>query len=68
MFFPAVSAIEAKVIIKDVNNTIGIGYSITIIQESTIRESTTNTMEATTFREIKDLTLFLVFFILFQFF
>ena len=48
---------RGTVIIKGVSNIIGIGYSITIIK----RESTVGILDATVFREMRDLILFHVF-------
>ena len=53
-----------KVIIKGVSNTIRIGYSITIIK----RENTVGILDATVFREIKDVIPFHVFLIFSHFF
>ena len=55
---------RGKVIIKGVCNIIGIGYSITIIK----RESTVSILDATNFREMRNLIPFHVFLIFFQFF
>ena len=52
---------RGKVIIKGVSNIIGIGYSTTNIN------STVGILDATVFREIKNLIPFHVFLILFQF-
>ena len=56
---------RGKVIIKGVSNIIEIGYSITLIKS---RESAVGILDATFFREMKDLIPFHVFLILFQFF
>ena len=62
MFFCSFSY-RGKIIIKGVSNIIGIGYSITIIKG----QYSWSTLDATGFREIRDLIPFHVFLILFQF-
>ena len=55
MFFCSFSY-RSKVIIKGASNIIGVGYGIT-------RESTVGTLDATVFRETRDLMAFYVLFI-----
>ena len=62
LFFHSFSY-RGKVIIQDIHNIIGIGYSITIIKG----EYGVGTWDATVFREIRDLIPFHVFLILFEF-
>ena len=63
---------RGKEIIKGVSNIIGIGYSITIIERERERErereSTVGILDATVFREMRDLIPFHVFLMLLHFF